>query len=151
MLSSRNFPTLPTYAFAHAKTKTHNFDYSILELDSDIGIIFHVFKYFLFLALPIINYLSAVKNRKNPGIQPRYGLLSDMATVPFFIFAFSLHFRLKWFMKYLMLCMRFLRSLAWKVYRPSALTLFDLITWSRDLIRIYQKVIFDLDDHWKVN
>ena len=43
MLNSRNCPRLPTYAFAHAKTKIDNFDYSILELDSDIGIIFHVF------------------------------------------------------------------------------------------------------------
>ena len=42
MLNSRNFPKLPTYVFAHAKTKINNFDYSILELDSDIGIIFHV-------------------------------------------------------------------------------------------------------------
>ena len=72
MLNSRDCPRLPTYAFAHAKTKIDNFDYSILELDSDIGIIFHVFKYSLFWALPIINYSSAVKNRKNPGIQPSH-------------------------------------------------------------------------------
>ena len=30
------------------------------------------FNYSLFLALSIINYLSAVKNRKNPGIQPKH-------------------------------------------------------------------------------
>ena len=43
MLSYRNFPRLPTYDFAHAKTKNSILYFSILEFDNDFGINFHDF------------------------------------------------------------------------------------------------------------
>ena len=74
MSSSRNFPTLPTYDFAHAKVSKWFFDIGVPWNHGYFGIIRKDFTSSTNWATKIHDWLSVVKNPKIPGIQPRYNI-----------------------------------------------------------------------------
>ena len=70
MLSSRNFPTLPTYDFTHAKVSKWIFDIGFPWNHEYFGIIQKDFLSSTNWATKINNRLSVFKKLKIPGIQP---------------------------------------------------------------------------------
>ena len=68
----QNFRGLSNHGFAHAKVKESIFDWKILELVGDFGIILNNFQsLFKSTANIWVKYIWA-ENPKNPGIQPKH-------------------------------------------------------------------------------